>query len=720
MMLPESSPTNRQLRLKVEGMDCGSCAIKIETALQRIAGVTDINVAFNTETLALAYDPDRATVEDIENKIRGLGYTPSPIAQVASASGPVQEEEERSWWQSAKGRLVLLTAATLAAAALVGWLSPALETPAYVIAACVGLVPIARRAFAGVISGTPFSIETLMTVAAAGAIAIGASEEAAVVVFLFAVGELLENIAAGRARAGIKALIGLVPRVAQIEQNGGTHEVAAQELRIGDIAVVRPGDRIPSDGKIIEGTSELDESPVTGESVPVTKTTGGLVYAGSINGNGVLRISITKTSADNTIARIIHLVEQAQSTKAPTARFIDKFAFYYTPASMAVAALIIVIPPLLFGADWGTWIYRGLATLLIACPCALVISTPAAIASGLAAGARRGLLIKGGAALETLGRLTSVAFDKTGTLTSGKPQVTDVIAISDGENEVLAKAAAVESGSSHPLGVAIISAAKERGVEIPAIFGGASAVPGKAVVARLRDGFISVGSPRHAAEHNLLPSSIAETVQRLETEGKTVVIVASKEAALGLIALRDEPREDAALGIARLHALGLRTIMLTGDNQRTGNAIAIALGLDVRAELLPEAKLRAIAELKSTGPIAMVGDGINDAPALAAASVGIAMGGGTDVALETAEAALLSNRVSGVAELIDLSRATLSNIWQNIALALGLKAIFLATTLLGISSLWMAILADTGATVLVTANALRLLRFQPSGSKDVS
>lgn len=697
------------LQMRVDGMDCGACALKIETAVKRLPGVSDISVNFATGALVLTHDAAQTPRKEIEDQIRNLGYTPRPMAEAGS---PRPGAEEGPWWRTRKGRLVLAAAALLAIAFSVAWAAPEFSYYAYLAAAAIGLVPIARRAVAGAMSGTPFSIETLMSVAAAGAVVIGAAEEAAVVIFLFAVGELLESVAAGRARAGIKALIGLVPRVAQIEQGGDVREVPVEELRVGDVAVVRPGDRVPSDGEIIEGVSDLDEAPVTGESVPVSKTVGASVYAGSINGNGALRISITKTAADNTIARIIHLVEDAQTSKAPTARFIDKFAAYYTPASMAAAALIIVVPPLFFGADWDTWIYRGLATLLIACPCALVISTPAAIASGLAAGARRGLLIKGGAALETLGKLTAVAFDKTGTLTLGKPQVTDVVAFEGDEDDVLAKAAAVEQGSSHPLGLAIITLARSRGLSIPQTFGGASAVPGKAVVARLRDGFVSVGSPRYAGELNLLPGRFREQVQRLESEGKTVVIVATNERALGLIALRDEPRPDAAAGVDQLKALGLKTIMLTGDNRRTGQAIGGALGLEVRAELLPDAKLTAIAELKANGPVAMVGDGINDAPALAASSVGVAMGGGTDVALETADAALLSNRVSGVAELVSLSRATLSNIWQNIAMALGLKAIFLVTTLLGLSSLWMAILADTGATVLVTANALRLLRFR--------
>ena len=654
------------LKLRVEGMDCGACALKIESALKRLPGVSDINVNFGTEMLALNHDAGRTSRQVIEDKIRNLGYTPRPAAAEIAIPIDTGRQEDRPWWQTRKSRLVLITAALLAVAFGVAWVAPSLSFYAYVAAALVGLVPIARRALAGAMSGTPFSIETLMSVAAAGAITIGAAEEAAVVIFLFAVGELLENVAAGRARAGIKALIGLVPRVAQIEQDGEIRQVPVEQLRVGDVAVVRPGDRVPSDGEIIEGLSELDEAPVTGESVPLSKTVGALVYAGSINGNGTLRISITKTAADNTIARIIHLVENAQASKAPTARFIDNFAAYYTPASMAAAVLIIVVPPLIFGADWETWIYRGLATLLIACPCALVISTPAAIASGLAAGARRVLLVKGGAALETLGKITAVAFDKTGTLTVGKPEVTDVAAIEGDEDDMLAKAAAVEQGSSHPLGLAIIAAARSRGLAIPQTFGGASAVPGKAVVARLRDGFVSVGSPRHASELNLLPDTLSDQVQKLEGEGKTVVIVATKDLALGLLALRDEPRPDAAAGIRDLKALGLQTIMLTGDNRRTGQAIANVLGLDVRAELLPDAKLDAIAQLKAHGPVAMVGDGINDAPALAASSVGIAMGGGTDVALETADAALLSNRVGGVAELVVLARATLSNIRQNI------------------------------------------------------
>ncbi|KAB2775307.1 cadmium-translocating P-type ATPase [Brucella anthropi] len=703
-------------RLRIEGMDCASCALKIETAMQRLPGVSDINVSYANETLALQLDEDRTALGTIEQKIRALGYTPV-IEQTEAKASPPRKRSTEAWWKGSKGRLVLLTGALFILAFALARVLPEWEQWLYSGAALISVIPFARRAIAGAMSGSPFTIETLMTVAALGAVAIGEAEEAAVVIFLFAVGELLETVAAGRARAGIEALIDLVPRVAFRERDGAVEKVAAEDLAIGDVVVVRPGDRVPSDGTVIDGVSEVDEAPVTGESVPVLKEAGANVYAGSINANGELRVSISHVAADNTIARIIHMVEEAQESKAPTARMIDRFSRWYTPGAMVVAALIVVVPPLAFGGDWMTWVYRGLATLLIACPCALVISTPAAIASGLAAGARQGLLIKGGAALETLGKVVTVAFDKTGTLTRGHPQVTDIVPINGDENSVLAIAAAVERSTSHPLGVAIVEAAKVRGLELPATFGGGVATPGKAVTARLKDGFASVGSPRHAAEQATLEENVAETITTLERQGKTVVVLMKGKTIEGLIALRDEPRDDAIEGVKRLTDRGVRPLMLTGDNKRTADAIAAHLGLEASAELLPDAKLAEIGRLRADGPIAMVGDGINDAPALAAASVGVAMGAGTDVALETADAALLRNRVTGIADLIGLSQATLGNIWQNIAIALGLKAVFLVTTLFGITTLWMAILADTGATVLVTANALRLLTWRSTRDK---
>ena len=712
-----SPPTATALKMRVEGMDCSACALKIENALRRLRGVSDVSVNYGIETLTLRIDQDRTSLGVVEQKIRALGYAPHLLdgrGAIASKIGEGPNQRSARWWRTPKGRRVIAIGIVFVGAAVVSEWNPSLSYWAYLVAALVGLAPLARRAFVAAIAGTPFSIEMLMSIATSGAVVIGAAEEAAVVVFLFAVGEILENLAAGRARAGIRALMDLLPRVAQVQDGDRVREVPIERLSIGDVVVVRPGDRVPSDGEVIDGTSEVSEAPVTGEAMPVPKCTGDVVFAGSINANGVLRVRITHTTQDNTIARIIHLVEEAQGAKAPTARFIDRFSSYYTPVAIAAAALVVILPPLLFGANWATWIYRGLATLLIACPCALVISTPAAIASGLAAGARNGLLIKGGAALEILGRVATVAFDKTGTLTTGEPQVTDVLAIEGTDDSVLSQAAAVEQGSSHPIGRAISAAARDRDLTVPPIFGGSAVIPGKAVQARLRAGFVAVGSPRYAAELRPVPTEVSDRILSFESQGKTVVVVLAKDRVVGLIALRDEPREDARIGIARLKSLGIRTVMLTGDNQRTAAAVAEALALEARAELLPSDKLAAIAALKDHGRVAMVGDGINDAPALAASSVGIAMGGGTDVTLEAADAALLKNRVQGVAELVALSRAVLRNIWQNITIALGLKMVFLATTLFGMTSLWMAILADTGATVLVTANALRLLRFRTS------
>jgi Cd2+/Zn2+-exporting ATPase len=710
----------RTLRYRVDGMDCPSCVGKLQTALGRIDGVSGVEVSFATGLLAFGAAGAAANGQAVEAKIRALGFTPTAVDDAPKAPAPA---DAVPWWRERKAQLVGFTGVLLAAAFVASLIVPAEAEWAYLAAALIGLVPVARRAFTLIRSGSPFSIETLMAVAAIGAIAIGAASEAAVVVFLFAVGELLETVAAGRARQGIKALVSLVPRTAQRELGGETNgvlaTVAVDDLAIGDIVLVRPGDRVPADGTIVDGASELDEAPITGESVPVAKAAGDAVYAGSINAGGVLRLKVTRAAADNTIARIIHMVETAQSSKAPTARFIDRFSAWYTPAAMAVAALVIAVPPLLFGGDWTVWTYRGLSLLLIACPCALVLSTPAAIASGIAAGTRRGLLLKGGAALEMLGKVKSVAFDKTGTLTIGRPQVTDIVALDSTEAAVLAEAAAVESGSSHPLARAILEAASARRIAVPAVVE-ASAIAGKAVLGRVGGAQLAVGSPRYAAERGPLPAGLADRIAALEADGKTVVVLLGEAGPRGLIALRDEPREDAAAAVAALRRAGVQPVMLTGDNRRTAAAVAGALGIAVEAELLPDDKLAAIGRLKAQGSVAMVGDGINDAPALAAASVGIAMGSGTDVALETADAALLNNRVTGVAELIGLSRATLANIHQNIAVALGLKGLFLATTLLGATSLWMAILADTGATVLVTLNALRLLRLLPAPQPAVT
>ena len=481
----------------------------------------------------------------------------------------------------------------------------------------------------------------------------------------------------------------------------------------------------------------MDDSPVTGESVPLHKSVGDAVYAGSVSTDGVLVVRVQRETSDNTVARMIHLVEQAEASKAPTARFIDRFSRVYTPFVVLVAALTAVLPPLLAGEPWGVWTYKGIALLLIGCPCALVLSVPAAITSGLSAGAQRGLLIKGGAALETMGSVRTVAFDKTGTLTTGRLQVSDLTPYGRSAPELLRLAAAVEQGSGHPLALAIVEHFRQEGnSELPDTTDGA-ALPGRGASATVEGRRLTVGSPRFAREQGTLGAEAAAQVERLEGQGKTVValvaVVQSGQALrsqaevpesqrsgselLGLIALQGEARADARQGVADLRRLGVRPIMLTGDNARSGASVGLELGLEVRAELLPEDKLRLIAELRAGGMVAMIGDSINDAPALAAADVGVAMGGASDVALDTASVALLRSEVRGVAELIELSRATMSNVRMNVAFAVGLKCVFLVTTLLGITGLWPAILSDTGATALVTANALRLLGWKASSQR---
>lgn len=753
-----------RLEWNVSGMDCASCVAKVKGAVERMPGVSDVSVALMAERMSLMLATDTTPKDRIEAAVKALGYGIAPKGQAApkkkafvlpgdaaqdrvpghgpddghdhgvghseaggrevpgeaadaghGSAGHVHDDPAdrgKRWFQTAKGRLVIVTGFLLAAAWAVE-LTSGQEVGywAFFAACLIGVTPVAQRAFAALRMGQPFTIESLMTIAAVGALFIGAAEEAALVVFLFAVGEVLEGVAANKARDGIRALANLVPKTALLVEGAGTREVPAASLAVGQTVLARPGDRIPADGEIVEGTGGVDESPVTGESVPKTRGPGDAVFAGSINTEAALRIRVTKGPEDNTIARIIRLVEEAEEARAPTERFIDRFSRWYMPLIVALAALVIVVPPLATGADWNTWIYRGLTLLLIGCPCALVISVPASIASALSAGARRGLLMKGGAVIEAAAGVRQVAFDKTGTLTRGRPQVVNVVPVSDvAESEVLRLAAAVEAGSSHPLAQAILRRAD--GLDIPAATS-ARVITGKGASATVEGRALTIASPRYAAEQGALQGDWIRRATGLEEEGKTVAVLFEGKAALGLIALRDEPRADAADAVRQLRAVGITPTILTGDNPRTAAAIAASLGTEFRAEMLPEDKLAAIREMVAAGGVMMVGDGINDAPALKQSSVGVAMGSGTDVALETADAAILRDRVADVPTTIRLARATMGNIRQNVALALGLKAVFLVTSVLGITGLWIAILADTGATVLVTLNALRLLAYNP-------
>ncbi len=744
-----------ELTYFVDGMDCASCVQKVERMVDKLAGTGDVKTSFNKQTLRLSLDETQTSRQTLESHLKALGYTPtlrqtvtmasataSAAASVRPALVNINTEEHTKddhahadhdhtghtheiapagmlWYNTGQGKLVVFSGILLALAWGFSFIAPQLSVYGYVAATLIGVWPLLKKAVASARFGDPFSINMLVALAAIGAVLIGQAAEGAVVVFLFAVGELLEGVAAGRARAGIQALAALTPKTALFVQGEKIQEVPANSLKVGQVVQINAGARVPADGTILAGTSSLDDSPVTGESVPVSKTVGETVYAGSINTDGVLRIRVDKSAADNTIARIIHLVEEAESSKSQTARFIDRFSRYYTPAVVLISALVAVIPPLLFAGDWYSWIYKAISLLLIGCPCALVLSVPAAITSAISAGTRQGLLIKGGAALEAIGTVKTIAFDKTGTLTEGKPKVTDsimatsimatgIMATEMSQLELARLAAAVESGSSHPLAKAITDWAVAQKINVPAATE-AKANAGKGVSANVEGRPLFVSSPAFATTQVAISPVLQQQVITLENEGKTVVVLHDQQSVLGIIGIRDEPREDAKTALAKLHTMGIKTLMLTGDNARTGKAIAAGLGLEVQADLMPEAKLRIIEQLKQHGGVAMVGDGINDAPALAMSDVGVAMGGGTDVALETADVALLQRRVWGVVDLVELSRDTMTNIKWNIVFALGLKAIFLVTTLLGYTNLWMAILADTGATALVTANALRLL-----------
>lgn len=690
------------LTLKVDGMDCPSCASKVEGAVCALPGVEGATLNYSSQKLKLEVVNAGEAEAKVTRAIEKLGYR--IISEEAAPAAP------QGWWQTRKGQLVIVSGALLALATVLSVVLPEYADYVFAGAGLLALVPLAKKAVMGTLAGQPFTIETLVTIAVIGAIFIDQSAEAAIVVFLFLIGELLEMIAATKARRSVEALADLVPKTALLVVDGTVREVPASALEIGDIVEVRPGGYVPADGVIVEGESSFNEASITGESIPRHKEAGEDVFAGSVNADGLVRIETTATADNNIIARILQMVEEAEASKSPTARFIDEFSVYYTPGVIVLAALIAFVPPLAVGADLTEWIYKGLAILLIGCPCALVLSTPAAVTSGISSGARQGLLMKGGAVLEAVGRISRVAFDKTGTLTKGAPKVTDMIGFSGDPQEMLALAAAVESGSSHPLALAVLERAE--GLDIPEATE-SQALQGRGVQAQVNGATITVASPRYAESLTTIDAVHLQSIRDLEAAGKTVAIVLRDKEALGLLAMRDELREDARAAMTRLKEMGVAPIMLTGDNALTGKALADELGIEVKAELMPADKLEYISRLGDQGTVGMVGDGINDAPALARADVGIAMGGGTDVAIETADAVLLHEKVTDVPALIDLSRETMKVIKQNITIALGLKAVFLVTTLFGVTTLWMAIFADTGATVLVTINALRLLGYKP-------
>jgi Cd2+/Zn2+-exporting ATPase len=553
-----------------------------------------------------------------------------------------------------------------------------------------------------------FDMKTLMTIAIIGAAIIGEWSEGAVVVLLFAISEVLESYSMDKARASIRSLMEHAPTEALIIRNGQEITLKAEDIEVGDMMIVKPGQMIAMDGVIVEGLSSINQAAITGESVPIEKVIDDEVFAGTLNEEGFLKVKVTKLIDDTTIAKIIHLVEEAQAEKAPSQRFIDRFAKYYTPVIMAVAALVAVVPPLLFAANWQEWIYQGLAVLVVGCPCALVISTPVSIVTAIGNAARNGVLIKGGNFLEEAGAIQAIAFDKTGTLTKGMPVVTDFVNFSDDEN-LLAIVAALESKSHHPLASAIIKKAADatNDYDVEQF----SSLTGMGVKGTVNGVEYRVGNLRLFAE---IPENIMKQITVLRNQGKTVMIAGNDIEVLALIAVADEVRESSRKVIERLHQLGIqKTILLTGDNRATAEAIGRHVGVtSIEAELLPEDKVAFIKKLKEQfGRVAMVGDGINDAPALATATVGIAMGGaGSDTALETADIALMNDDLKKLPFTIKLSRKTLQIIKQNITFSLAIKLLALLLVIPGWLTLWIAIFADMGMTLLVTLNGLRLLR----------
>jgi Cd2+/Zn2+-exporting ATPase len=594
----------------------------------------------------------------------------------------------------------------------------ALRIPIFAIAIIAGGWFIFPKALAAA-RRVMLDMNVLMSVAVVGAAIIGEWSEAAAVTFLFGLSELLEAFSVNRARRAVQALMQLTPETAILKQGETFRDVRVEEVNVGDFIAIKSGARIPLDGQVSSGASAVNQAPITGESMPVEKKSGDEVFAGTINGEGSLEVKVTKPHTDTTLAKIIHLVEEAQGQKAPSQRFVDVFAKYYTPAVMFAAIAVMLVPPLVTGGAWLPWFYRGLVLLVIACPCALVISTPVSIVSGLTAMAKRGVLIKGGAFLEAIGRLKALAVDKTGTITEGKPKVTRVVAIgATAENEIVRIAAAIDIHSDHPLALAVIRHAEENGIQFPRSEN-YQARTGRGAEADVGGHPYFVGNHRFTHDLAVCSDATERTLEEIESQAQSVVVVGHKPHAdckgevLGVLAVGDPIRSNAADAIRALHAAGLKkVVMLSGDNQRTAAAIAKLAGIDeVHGDLMPDDKIERIKALLAEHQyVGMIGDGVNDAPALAAATVGIAMGtAGTDTAIETADIALMQDDLSQVAETIKLGRRTLRIIQFNIVFSLAVKAVFLVLALLGYTSLWLAIFADTGATLVVIANALRLL-----------
>ncbi len=697
--------------LRVGGMDCADCAVQIERAVASTPGVQEAKINFGAGKLRVTYDPTAAPLRRIQDRVAEMGYTATP-ERAGGEAVPAP-----AWWRQPRAVLLLvagiLTAFTLAAELVHLGLPEGWAKALYGIAVLVGGYYPARSGWAS-LKNRHITINTLLVVAAVGALFLGLWEEAALLVVIFSLGEVLEAYAVDKARGSIRKLVELAPREAVLLRDGREVRVGTDQIQVGGVVLVRPGEKIPVDGAVIAGASAVDQSPITGESIPVEKRPGAEVYAGTLNGRGALEVRVTRPAQDTTLARIIHLVEDAQNKKGAAQRFSERFGQIYTPLMFAVALVMATMPPLLFAQPFEVWFYRALVVLVVSCSCSLVLSVPVAIVAGVTNAARHGVLVKGGVYMETAGRVQVVALDKTGTTTVGRPEVTDLVpAAGVSDEELLRVAAALEARSEHPLAEAILRAASQRGVEF-APAEGFTAITGRGARGEIGEETYYVGSPQLFTELGPGLAPYQREVGRLQGEGKTVVLVGSQRRLLGTIAVADQPKPGAKRAIERLKAAGMKkTVLLTGDNRVTGEAIGRVLGVDeVRAELLPQDKIEAVRQLQARyGLVTMVGDGINDAPALAQADVGVAMGvAGTDVALETADVALMADDLDQLVYMVEVSRRTLATIHQNIVFSLATVAILVGAALLGWMSLTAGLLLNEGSALVIIANGLMLLR----------
>ncbi|MGA8943492.1 MAG: heavy metal translocating P-type ATPase [Thermoactinomyces sp.] len=697
---------------RIQGLSCANCAAQFEKNVCNLPGVTEAKVNFGASKITVYGE---ASIADLEKagSFEGLKITPEQA---------VANTRKDPFWKR-KGNLFLLISASFL---ILAWIVSHFHGEKNVWAMILYSASMVTGGYRLFIHGLKnllrlqFQMNTLMTIAILGAAAIGEWREGATVVILFAISEMLESFSMDKARESIRSLMEIAPKQALIRRHGEERFIAVDEIQTGDIMIVKPGQKIAMDGIVTKGASSVNQAAITGESIPVPKSIDDEVFAGTLNGEGLLEVKVTKRAEDTTLAKIIHLVEEAQAERAPSQAFVDRFAEVYTPAILITGLLLAIIPPLFFQANWNDWIYRGLALLVVGCPCALVISTPVSIVTAIGNAARNGVLIKGGIHLEEMGQIKTIAFDKTGTLTKGVPVVTDLLATgSRTEDEVLTIAVALEKNSQHPLASALLHKADTAGIRLHEVLVEEFAsLTGKGVQAKVNGTLYYAGNP--ALFEELLPGGIPERlrnqIRKLQMQGKTVIVLGTESEVLALIAMADDIREKSAEVIQKLHELGIRkTVMLTGDNVSTAHAVGQKAGItETRAELLPQDKLDVVKQLrKEEGSVVMIGDGVNDAPALAAATVGIAMGGtGTDTALETADIALMADDLGKLPFTIKLSRKTLQIIKQNILFALVIKALALLLIIPGWLTLWMAVFADMGATLIVTLNGLRLLNIK--------